>query len=465
MDDVIFRQYDIRGKVGIDLFVDQVYTFGRALAYYFAQKNPQVKTVVVGMDGRTHSAVLQEQLCAGLVDSGLDVLFIGTCTSPVMYFAVHNYDVQAGVMITASHNGKEYNGFKIKLGTESVFGEQIQEIKELFKAKKEIVVTRTGNIKTEPVVEAYIDWLVDHFVTLRNMQLSVVVDCGNGAAGTVLPQLVERMNWPNVQLLYAEVDGTYPHHDANPIEEKNMTDVKRILATTNVELGVGLDGDADRMAAMTKDGYLIPGDKLLGVLSKPIVDCHQGTVVVFDSTCSSALAELLQTWGARPIMSPTGSSHIKQYMKKSGALFGGESSCHFFFADRYFGYDDGIYAMMRLFEIVTQSASITTILAEFPVKYGSGNIRLACPDEKKEVIVSELKKLFESYSDVTIDCLDGIRVLWHGGWGLVRASNTEPKLSVRFEANSQQGLHAIRQHFIQALSVYFDRAVLEKYLS
>ncbi|HEV2601645.1 MAG TPA: phosphomannomutase/phosphoglucomutase [Candidatus Babeliales bacterium] len=462
MNDVIFRQYDIRGKVGIDLLIDQVYAFGRALAYYFLQKNPQIKTVVVGMDGRVHSAALQEQLTAGLIDSGLNVLFIGTCPSPVMYFAVYNYDVQAGVMITASHNGKEYNGFKIKLGTESVCGDQIQEIKQLFKAQKEVAAQQKGSITREPVVEAYIDWLADHFASLRSMQLSVVVDCGNGAAGTVLPQLVQRMDWPNVQLLYPEVDGTYPHHDANPIEEKNMADVKQILATTDIKLGVGLDGDADRMAAMTKEGYLIPGDKLLGILSKPIVDHHKGTAIVFDSTCSGALAELLAQWGARPIMSPTGSSYIKQYMKKSGALFGGEVSCHFFFADRYFGYDDGIYAMMRLFEIVIESPSLTAKLVEFPVKYGSGNIRIACPDESKEFVVSALKQYFQADPDVTINCLDGIRVLWQGGWGLVRASNTEPKLSVRFEANSQQELHDIRQRFIQALSGYFDRTVLEK---
>lgn len=466
MNDVIFRQYDIRGKVGTELDINQAYDVARALAYCFVQKDPKVKTVVLGMDGRTHSPALKDQLCAGILDSGLDVHYIGVCSSPVVYFAMHTQDVQAGLMVTASHNSKEYNGIKICLGLEMIWGDQIQEIKQLFKEKKHIKTDRVGLLTQVPVINYYVDWLAEHFKHLKGMEFAAIVDCGNGAAGAVLPQLIKKMEWHTIRLLYPEVDGEYPNHDANPIEEKNMRDVKQLLATTDAQIGIGLDGDADRMAAMTKEGYLIPGDKLLGILSKPIVMQQKGAGVVFDVTCSSGLLDLLKQRDARPIMSPTGSSYIKQYMKKTGALFGGEVSCHFFYADRYFGYDDGIYAMMRLFEQLIQSGeTLSELVAEFPVKYSSDNLRMPCADEQKESVVAGVKNHFANISGVELATLDGIRVTFKdGSWGLVRASNTEPKLSIRFEADSPDGLEKVKDQFLGVLRNYFDDIILNKYI-
>jgi phosphomannomutase/phosphoglucomutase len=474
MDDVIFRQYDIRGKVGSELDIDQAYDLARAIAYYFVQKNPQTKTVAVGMDGRTHSPVLRDKVCAAIRDSGLNVEFIGMCTSPALYFAMHTHPFDAGIMVTASHNGKEYNGFKICVGKTPIFGSEIQVIKQLFKEKKRIEADHVGSYEHVPLIEEYVDWVVDHFKHLKGIDFPVVLDCGNGAAGTIIPLLVEKMGWRRFQVLFPEVDGTYPNHEANPIEEKNMIDVKHALATTEASVGIGFDGDGDRMAAMTKEGFLVPGDIMLGILSKPVVINHPGAVVVFDITCSGALAEMLVQWGARPCMSPTGSSYIKQYMKENKALVGGEMSCHFFFADRFFGFDDGIYAMIRLVELLYQSKinpstgsgclGLADLVAEFPRKYSSPSIRIPCPDEKKEEVVAGVKNYFVNMPDIEIVTVDGIRVTRGGSWGLVRASNTEPKLSMRFESDSPEGLREIEDQFMIVLKKYIDEGTLRKYI-
>jgi len=404
MKDVVFRQYDIRGKVGSDLDISQAYDLARAIAYYFVEKNPNVKTIAVGMDGRTHSPELKEKICAGLIDSGLNVQFVGTCPSPVVYFALHNYPVDAGLMITASHNGKEYNGIKICLGTQSVCGDQIQEIKQFFKQKKSLNSFAPGVVTNIDAKDKYIAWLADNFKHLKNKDFSVVVDCGNGAAGTVMPQLVKLMGWNNVQLLYPEVDGTYPNHDADPTKEQNMADVKQILLKSDNTIGIGFDGDVDRMVGMTETGQLVPGDIMLGILSAPIIEKHKNSAIVFDITSSSALAEFLEQRGAQPVMCPTGSSYIKQYMKKNGALFGGEVSCHFFFADRYFGYDDGVYAMLRLLEIIVDSGKTLQELSEdFPKKYSSPGIRIPCSEDQKKIIVSGVKDYFAGGEAFRID--------------------------------------------------------------
>jgi len=465
MDDVIFRQYDIRGLVGSELIIDQAYDLARAIVYYLKTQNKNIKTIALGMDGRTHSPALKEKVAAGIIDSGLDVQFIGTCPSPVLYFAMHTEPVDAGLMITASHNGKEYNGIKICLGHASVWGEQIQEIKKLFKEKKYIQTAHKGEIKNVPVIDYYVDWLAEHFKDLQGMNFAAIVDCGNGAAGAVLPQLLQKMDWSNVQLLYPEVDGNYPNHDANPTEEKNMQDLKKQVQESDAQIGVGLDGDVDRMAAMTKEGYLIPGDKMLGILSKSIVAQHKNAAIVFDITSSGALADLLRARGALPVICPTGSSYIKQYMKQNKALLGGEVSCHFFFADRYFGYDDGIYAMMRLFEqLVTGTETLTELVAEFPRRYSSANIRIACPDDKKEAIVAGVKNYFATIPGAQIITIDGVRVMLDGSWGLVRASNTEPKISMRFESDSLEGLQKVQHVFLSVLKNYFDDTLLKRYI-
>ena len=466
MKDSVFRMYDIRGVVGSELAIDQVYDATRAIALYFVQQQPNVKTVAVGMDGRNHSLAIKEQVCKALADSGLNVVFIGTCPSPVLYYATCTIPVQAGLMITASHNPGNYNGLKICLGTESVWGEQIQEIKKLFHAKKHIKSKAQGAYTEQFMVPPYIDWLVEHFPHLVGCSLSAMIDCGNGAAGTVLPELIKKMRWNNVLLLFPEVDGDYPNHEADPVVEKNMQALKEVLATTDVDFGLGLDGDCDRMAPMTKVGCLVPGDKLLAVFAQSMIKEHPDLAVVFDIKSSSGLIELLEKWGAKPCISPSGHSIIKREMKKHNALLAGELSCHFIFKDRYFGYDDGIYAIMRLFEIMIQTGkTMQELISIFPHKFSSSELRLPCDEDKKSVVVAGVKNTFSMRNDVKIITIDGVRATMDYGWGIVRASNTQSVLSLRFESDSQDGLRRVKEDFFAAMKPYFDDATLRQQMS
>ncbi len=463
MKDTIFREYDIRGKVDSELIIDEIYDLTRAIAYYFKTLNPHIKTLAVGMDGRLHSPAIKEQVCKALIDSGIDVIYIGICPTPVLYFALYTMPVDGGLMITASHNTKEYNGIKMCLAKSAIWGNQIKQIRNLYKEKKYVQATHKGTLSEQSIINSYINWLVNHFKPLKGYDISAVVDCGNGAAGTVMPQLIKAMEFKNVQLLYPEVDGTYPNHEADPTIPENMEDVKQILANTHYSLGIGLDGDCDRMAAMTKKGELITGDKLLALFSHEVLQKHPGAAVVFDIKSSSSLIELLKKWGAKPVMSATGHTNIKNQMKEHDALLGGELSCHFFFNDDYFGYDDGIYAMLRLFDMLRKTGkSLGELLQIFPKKYSSPEIRMACPDEKKDKIVEYVKQVFASQNNVNMITLDGVRVNMPYGWGIIRASNTQPALSIRFEADSLQDLEKIKKEFIAILKKYFDVGLLKQ---
>lgn len=490
MNDTIFREYDIRGKVDQELILHEVYDLACAIAYYFKEKCPAIRIIALGMDGRIHSPAIKEEICRAFIDSGIDILFIGTCSSPILYFALHTQKVDGGLMITASHNGKEYNGIKVCLGTESVWGKELQLIKQYFKNKKRITCKKAGKVRNRALIPLYLDWLTDHFASLKGFDLPIVIDCGNGTAGTVLPALIIKMKWQNISLLYENVDGTYPNHPADPTVAENMKDVKTILETTTTAFGIGLDGDCDRMVVMarlypyssksshdspshttrpfdtlrangTGEITLIPGDQLLSVFAQQVIQEHPGAGVVFDIKSSSGLVELLSLWQAQPIISPSGHSIIKDMMRSHRALLGGELSCHFFFKDRSFGYDDGIYAMLRFFEIVHQTKkSPAELISIFPHKYSSPEFRLACAEEQKNAIVNTLKLYFSTQKDGRVMTLDGIRVTFPFGWGIVRASNTQAALSMRFESDSKEGLTRVMNRFETVLMQELPETVL-----
>lgn len=366
-------------------------------------------------------------------------------------------------MITASHNPKEYNGIKICLGKKTVWGVQVKEIRQLFKERKRIGALRKGTVTTYDSVTAYIAWIANHFAQLKNMQLSAVVDCGNGAAAVVLPRLVEAMGWKHVDLLCATVDGTYPNHEADPVKMENMVEVMRVLEQTDISVGIGLDGDADRMAAMTKKGpCLVPGDQLLALFAKYVVQENPGAAVVVDIKSSSGLLDLLQQWGAKTCISPAGHAIIKDQMSQHKAILGGELSCHFFFHDCYFGYDDGIYAMMRLFQILERSGqSLDQLLEFFPRKCSTPERYIPCADDKKAEIIAVVKNAFQQRPHVAMVTIDGVRVHMEYGWGLIRASNTQPALTLRFESDTSQGLDRIQKDFFDILSPHADAEYLE----
>lgn len=465
MMDHIFRQNDIRAKIGPELAIQEVYDLTRVIAAYLIARKPTMQTVAVGADGRIHSPAIKKEMCRALQDAGLDVLFIGVCPTPALYFALHTLAVDAGLMITASHNGKEYNGIKMCLGKETVWGNDIQEILDRYKQKKmNGVITRRGSYQEVDLVASYVAWLKNSFSDLIGLSESYVIDCGNGAAGTVLPQLVEAFSWKQVSLLYPEVDGTYPNHEADPTVPKNMAMVKQILATTDISCGLGLDGDCDRMSPMTKNGRLVPGDMLLVLFAQDLLTRHPGATIVFDVKCSALLPTLIKQWGGVPIMAPSGHSIIKNRMKESGALLGGELSCHFFFKEGYFGYDDGIYAALRLMRLIKNSeCSLDELLGQLPPTYSTPEARLVCPEEDKVRIVEEIKKgVKDYYPQAEISALDGIRVTLPFGWFIVRASNTQSAICVRAEADSPESLAQIVVLLQKLMKQFFLPEVLER---
>lgn len=463
MKETIFREYDIRGKVGSELLLEEVYPLGHALARYFLQKNSHVRTIAIGMDGRIHSRPIKDELCRAFNDAGIDVICLGVCPSPVLYFALHTQHVDGGLMVTASHNGPEYNGIKVCVGTKSIWGKELKDVYALYRQGVRVASDHTGTTSDMPIIPDYIAWLKNHFSALEAMSLRAVVDCGNGAGGTVLPALIDAMEWRGVTLLYPEVDGTFPHHEADPIVPENMHEVKEVLQTTDAALGIGLDGDADRMAPMTKSGYLVPGDVLLSIFAQPILEKNPGASIVFDLKSSAGLAESIIKHGGKPVMSASGHSIIKDVMREHKALVGGELSCHFFFADRYFGYDDGIYAMMRLFELLFESGkTLQELVDEFPFKCSSPEYRIACKPEEKTKIVATVLRAFQQQKGVSISTLDGVRVQFSDGWGIVRPSNTQAVMSMRFEADTNEGLGRIKKEFMLILESYFTKDVLSK---
>lgn len=457
IQDHVFKEYDLRGKVGIDFKPEDFYDLGRALGTYFSNQKKTVRTIALGMDGRTHSPALKESLSKALVDEGFDVIFIGTCTTPVLYFTLHTMDVDAGLMITASHNPAEYNGVKIMLGKECVFGSAIKTIQNIYTTKAFKEKKASGSYKEIDALKSYVDWLVQHFSHLKEQDMPIVFDCGNGAAGTVMPQLIEKMGWKNAHLLYADVDGTYPHHIADPTVDAYMQDLKAEVVTKKASLGIAFDGDCDRMAPVTKQGVLIPGDRLLALFSKPLLENHAEAAIVFDVAASTGLIDLITSWGGKPHMSRTGHAHIKAAMKEHNALLGGEISCHFMFKDRYFGYDDGVYAALRLIELLQQTGKpLEELLAIFPQRATSPTYRLHCPYEKRDTILHMLKENLAQKDDAQLLFVDGIRVNLAEGWALIRPSNTEEMLSMRFEGKSEQCLHAIQHEFAHLLDGHID---------
>jgi len=464
--DHFFKEYDLRGRVGKDFEIKNVYGIARAIAAFFVQKNQQVKNIAVGMDGRLHSQAIKEQLCKAFIDSGLNVIFIGLCTTPVMYFATHMLDVDAGIMITASHNPKEDNGIKMVIGKESVWGNQIRTIRDMYNAGTSINANRVGVYSEHLLCTEYVHYLADKFKHLQGADIACAIDCGNGAAGSVMPMLVKKMDWKNVMLMNAEVDGNFPNHDPDPTVAKNLHVLKNDLAKNkDLLFGMALDGDCDRLAVMTKSGYLIPGDQLVGLFSQSLAKSSSKDVVV-DIMCSDAVVQQFKALGFTPHFARTGIAFVKEAMKKHNALLGGEISGHVCFKDRYLGYDDGIYAIMRMIDMLhTSHKTLDDFVALFPQKSITTTLSIHCDADKKFSIVEQAKKLFMGRSDVSIIDIDGVRLNTSYGCGILRPSNTEPIIRLRVEAQTEQGIAQLKAEFFAALAPHFDAAWLKAQLS
>ncbi|RJR42521.1 MAG: phosphomannomutase/phosphoglucomutase [Deltaproteobacteria bacterium] len=436
MNPFIFREYDIRARVGIDLSAPEVSLLGRALGTYYRRQGK--RRLVVGRDCRLSSPEWQARLMEALVACGCRVWDIGMCPTPVLYFAVRHFEAEGGIIVTASHNPPEFNGFKICNGYRTIFGEEIQKLLGL--VQQGDFLSGAGSLEVKETLPAYQDYLSQNLTISRPLRLGL--DAGHGTGGAVALPLFRRLGcevWP----LYCEPDGRFPAHEPDPTIEANLVDLRNLVLEQSLDLGVAYDGDGDRLGVIGPQGEIIWGDQLLVLFSRAVLAEHPGATIIGEVKCSQRLYDDVTRHGGRPLMWKTGHSLIKQKMVEEGALLAGEMSGHLFFADRYFGYDDAIYATGRLLELLAQTnKSLTDLLADLPPACITPEIRRDCPDKIKFQVVESVKARLKGQFPVIE--VDGVRFLHPEGWGLVRASNTQPVLVLRFEAASQETLQEIK---------------------
>ena len=435
----IFRQYDVRGVVGEDLTVDTAYAIGCAFASHLARKNI-TGAVAVGRDNRPSGNELRNSLVEGLTTCGVDVVDIGVVPTPLLYWSLSHLDVAAGIQITGSHNPSEYNGFKICIGTDSVHGDEIQELYRIAVAKE--FRSGSGNVRHEAVIDRYMDDIVTRVGTLERPP-RVAIDCGNGAASLVAPQLFARL-LPDRKCLFCESDGTFPNHHPDPTVVENLLDLIAEVRNGHYDFGVAFDGDGDRIGVVDSTGRVIWGDYLLILYARDVLArTGRGQPIIFDVKCSQALTDAVAAAGGKPVMWKTGHSLIKGKMKELKAPIAGEMSGHMFFAESFYGHDDALYAAARLMRIVSESGQrIEDLLADVPNFVSTPEIRIDCPDSEKFAVVDDAVRHFSKHREVV--GVDGARILFGDGWGLIRASNTQPVLVARFEAMSEVRLTEIR---------------------
>ena len=432
----IFRQYDIRGIAGKDMDETDVEQLGRAIGTYLQRQGNRF--IAVGRDCRESSDAYAERIMQGLTAAGCRVVDIGLCPTPVLYFAIRHLETQGGVMVTASHNPAEYNGFKICSGVDSVYGEQIQVIGRMIAAGD--FIEGQGRMETYEILPPYIDYVLENIHLKR--PLRVGMDAGNGTGGMTAVPILKNLGC-ELHALYAEPDGTFPNHEADPTVAGNMRELVELVQAKQLDVGIGYDGDGDRIGVVDADGRLIYGDQLMILFSREILSRKPGATFISEVKCSQTMYDDIAQHGGRAIMWKTGHSMIKQKMKEEKAELAGEMSGHIFFADRYLGYDDAVYATCRLLEILANSGqSIAELLADVPKTFSTPEIRVEMPDNVKFKVVEQVTEYFRQREKV-ID-IDGVRVLFNDGWGLVRASNTQPALVLRFEALSEERLTEIR---------------------
>jgi phosphomannomutase/phosphoglucomutase len=440
LDPGIFRQYDIRGVVGTELTVPTAAAVGRAFAELLRARGVR-GAVAVGRDNRPSGAALHVALVEGILANGMDVVDIGIVPTPMLYWALHQLPVAAGIQITGSHNPPEYNGFKLCIGHDSLYGEGIQDLYRRAVAPQPSSAPR-GTLSREAILDRYVSDLLERTGPLAR-RLKVVVDCGNGAGAIAAPALFNGLgvDWT---CLFCESDGTFPNHHPDPTVVENLQDLIRAVRSERADIGIAFDGDADRIGIVDEEGRIIWGDHLLILYARDVLArTGAGQPIIFDVKCSQALPEEIERAGGKPIMWKTGHSLIKEKMKATGAPLAGEMSGHMFFREGFYGHDDALYGAARILRIVAASGrTVSDLLAGVPKFVSTPELRVDCPDDIKFGIVDEAVAHFRRTHEVI--GVDGARVLFGDGWGLIRASNTQPILVLRFEARTEQHLAAIR---------------------
>ena len=431
----ILREYDIRGIVGDTLTEADAYALGRTYAAFARQEG--AGRLAVGRDGRTHSGMLEAALIRGLTEGGIDVVQIGMGPSPMLYFATHYLDVDGGIQVTGSHNPADYNGFKLLLKGRSVFGQEIQALGA--RAALGDWSDGAGSVEEVDIRTAYVERLLEGF---SGRPYRIGWDAGNGAAGPILDMLVERLPGQH-HVIFSEVDGTFPNHHPDPTVEKNLADLKALVGREQLDFGIAFDGDADRIGAIDGKGRVIWGDQLLAILAEAVLKEQPGATIIADVKASQVLFDRVAELGGKPLMWKTGHSLIKSKMKETGAPLAGEMSGHIFFKHRWYGFDDALYAAIRLIEAVSQSGkSLTEIMDAMPKTTATPELRFQVDEVRKFAIVDEVRDRL-STAGAKVDATDGVRVSTADGWWLLRASNTQDVLVARAEAADEGGLERL----------------------
>jgi phosphomannomutase/phosphoglucomutase len=466
----IFREYDIRGIADQDLTPSVVKALGRAFGAYLKPKG--INTVTIGYDARISSPRICDDITRGLIATGMNVTILGLCPTPALYFSLYHLQPGAGVMITGSHNPSEFNGFKLCVGKDTIYGEEIQKLKQIMTAGSEVRGQGAGEeaascelrALSHPIMPDYIAHLTEKFNANTGPRLKVVLDSGNGTAGPAAPAIIRAMNCDVIEL-FSEPDGRFPNHHPDPTIPKNLVALIDTVRKEKADLGVAFDGDSDRIGVVDEKGNILWGDQLMIIFSRDILREQPGATFVSEVKCSQVMYDDIRAHGGTAVMWKTGHSLIKAKMKELHAAMAGEMSGHLFFADRYFGYDDAIYAACRLVEIVKKmkvaqglAASLSTLLADLPKTFNTPEIRFDCPDKIKFRVVEKAKEIFHQQENITLTLkevitVDGVRAVFENGWGLIRASNTQPILVMRFEAKDPAALESIKSMMEQQVNL------------
>lgn len=440
----IFRTYDIRGIAEVDLTDEVVYLLGRAYATFI--KRDELDDVAIGRDVRLSSGRISNALIKGLTDSGINVTDVGVVPTPVLYFSIFHLNKQGGIMITGSHNPQEYNGLKILKGRDTIYGKDIQTLKRIIEKGK--FEKGTGTLQEYDIIENYKRDVLSRINLGKNIEL--IMDPGNGTCGGIADDILKKAGCA-VECMNCKPDGRFPVHLPDPTIPEFVEDLRNRVIEKGVELGIGYDGDGDRIGVIDDKGRIIWGDKLLGIYAKEVLKTHPGAPIVFEVKCSLGLIEYINSLGGKPLMWKTGHSLIKAKMKEIASPLAGEMSGHMFFADNYYGYDDAIFASLRLVQILSnEERPLSCIVDEIPSYYSTPEIRVDSTDEEKFDIVERIKSHYREKGYNLID-IDGVRVDFGDGWGLVRASNTQPVLVLRFEAKTEERLKEIRKEMTELL--------------
>lgn len=435
----IFREYDIRGIVDKDLTEEVVINIGLAFGSYISKKG--LKTVSVGSDVRLSSDRFRDIITKSLAQTGCEVIDAGTVPTPVLYFAIEQLKTDAGIMITGSHNPSDYNGFKLCIGSSSMYGKDIQKIREII--ENDIYLSGQGSVKKySTIIAEYQDYLVNNLELKK--KLKVVVDSGNGTAGPVAPKIFRRMGCEVISL-FEEADGHFPNHHPDPTVEEYITELIKTVREEKADIGVGFDGDSDRIGVVDEKGNILWGDQILDIFAREVLKDYPGASIISEVKSSKNLYDDIRSHGGNPIMWKTGHSLIKQKMKEIGSPLGGEMSGHMFFADKYFGFDDAIYAAGRFCELLSKTEKkASELLADVPQTFNTPEIRSDCPEDIKFEVVEKVKNYFQS-KNYNINDIDGMRITFADGWALVRASNTQAVLVLRFESTDANRLEEIKK--------------------